>query len=222
MSVKPYDELNLASHVGDDDQSINTNRILLKEQLGLPSEPCWLNQTHSTRVVTLDSSTPYDVDVDAAISRDADTIAVVMTADCMPILLCNHQGTEVAAVHAGWRGLVDGIIEKTLNKMDSDPEQLMAWVGPAISQSRFEVGDEVQAIYTRNHKTAERRFIANRPGHWLCDLPGLALDALYRQGVNSVELSGLCSFEDEAQFFSYRREKVTGRMASLIWINSAT
>lgn len=219
-SQNAFTELNLASHVGDDNQAVSTNRILLKNYLNLPAEPCWLNQTHSTRVVTLEESTPYDAEVDAAITRDANTIAVVMTADCLPILLCNRAGTEVAAIHAGWRGLADGIIEKTLDKMESPPEQLLAWVGPAISQQRFEVGDEVHEIFVRDRVSAEARFIANRPGHWLCDLPGLASDILARKAVGSVKLSGLCSFEDEHQFFSYRREKVTGRMASLIWINS--
>ena len=220
VSLKPFDGLNLAGHVGDDDQAVTMNRSLLKDRLSLPAEPRWLNQTHSIRVVTLEASRPFDSEVDAAITRDVDTIAVILTADCLPILLCNREGTEVAAVHAGWRGLADGIIEKTLDKMDSDPEQLLSWIGPAISQQRFEVGDEVREILVRNNVAAKTRFIANRSGHWLCDLPGLALDILVQQGVGSVRPSGLCSFEDEGQFFSYRREKITGRMASLIWINS--
>ncbi|MDH5353236.1 MAG: peptidoglycan editing factor PgeF [Gammaproteobacteria bacterium] len=222
VSLQPFDGLNLAGHVGDNEQSVTTNRSLLKDQLSLPAEPCWLSQTHSTRVASLERCGTYNADVDAAITRDVDTIAVVMTADCLPILLCNREATEVAAVHAGWRGLADGIIEKTLDKMNSGCGQLLAWIGPAISQPRFEVGDEVREIFARNNPAAEARFIANRPGHWLCDLPGLALDILAHQGVNSVKLSGLCSFEDETRFFSYRREKVTGRMASMIWINSTT
>ena len=113
-------------------------------ELNLPSEPCWLNQTHSTQVTTLSRAQDYEADADAAICREADLIAVVLTADCLPILICNQRGDEVAAVHAGWRGLADGIVSATLKKMQTPAAQLMAWIGPAISQARFEVGDEVR------------------------------------------------------------------------------
>ncbi len=218
-STGAYEGLNLAQHVGDDNQSVNSNRQLLRQQLDLPGDPCWLNQTHSTDVTLLCGSHSYQVNADAAISRQPGMIAVVMTADCVPILFCNRDATEVAAIHAGWRGLVDGIIEKTLNNMRSDAVQLLAWVGPAISQSRFEVGPELFELFVEKDEQAESRFKANRPGHWLCDLPGLVQDKLRQQGVSGVYLSGICSFEDESRFYSYRRNKVTGRMASMIWIN---
>ncbi len=220
FSSGAYEGLNLARHVGDDSQSVNSNRQLLQQQLNLPGNPCWLNQTHSTDVTILSSSQSYEMNSDAAICRQPGQIAIVMTADCLPVLLCNRDGSEIAAVHAGWRGLVDGIIENTLKKLNSDPTQLLAWVGPAISQSRFEVGQEVLDLFIEKNKQAACHFKANRPGHWLCDLPGLAQDQLRQLGLDAIYLSGLCSFNEESRFYSFRRNKVTGRMASLIWINS--
>jgi len=219
VSVEPYDSLNLAQHVGDDIQSVDSNREILMRELELPTKPCWLNQTHSTRVETILDVEQYNANVDAAITHQANVITVVMTADCLPILLCSRAGDEVAAIHAGWRGLADGIVQATLAAMDSPAKELLAWIGPAISQNRFEVGDEVHEIFITQNSEAKKRFIGNRPGHWLCDLPGLASDILKDSGLNAVKQSGLCSFEDESRFYSYRREKVTGRMASLIWIN---
>ncbi len=219
-SLNPFDGFNLADHVGDSLASVEANRALLREQLGLSSEPCWLNQTHSTYVTTLGDENGYLSNSDAAICREKGRIAVVMTADCLPILLCNQEGTEVAAIHAGWRGLVDGIIGNTISEMESDPARLIAWIGPAISQKRFEVGEDVYNFFVNTDETSTVFFNANRPGHWLCDLPGLAKNKLVRYGVKQVYLSGLCSYDDASRFYSYRRNKVTGRMACLIWINS--
>ena len=143
-----------------------------------------------------------------------------MTADCLPILLCNRSGTEVAAIHAGWRGLADGIIEATVKYMKSSPDQLLAWVGPGISQQCFEVGDELRDIFIARNNHAEGHFLANRPAHWLCDLHGLATDTLTRLEVAEISRADYCSFSDESLFYSYRRNSVTGRMASLIWIDS--
>ena len=219
VSTEPFDELNLAAHVGDQDNAVTTNREVLVEQLNLVSQPCWLKQTHSTRVETIGDATHYDANVDAAITRQANTIAVVMTADCLPILLCDRKGSEVAAIHAGWRGLADGIVQATLASMASSANELLAWIGPAISQNRFEVGDEVYQIFIEQERRAKNRFVSNCQGHWLCDLPGLAVDLLKQSGLHAVTQSGMCSYEDESRFYSYRREKATGRMASLIWIN---
>lgn len=217
VSEAPFDSFNLAEHVGDDLERVARNReILLLE--ALPSAPCWLQQTHSTTVVTLESD--LNREADAAITRQADMVAVVMTADCLPILFCNQSGTEVAAVHAGWRGLLDGIVQETIAKMQSPANELLAWIGPAISQPKFEVGDEVRQSFVDKHASADNRFINNRSGHWLCDLPALADDLLSRQGVASVTRSNLCSYTDGGSFFSYRRQAVTGRMASLIWMPS--
>jgi len=218
FSKHPYDSFNLAMHVGDDEKSVLRNRELLCNSLKLPAEPCWLEQTHSTRVVNLDYEASRQAD--AAITRKANTIAVVMSADCLPILLCNREGTEIAAIHAGWSGLADGVIEATVKSMESSPGQLLAWIGPGISQQCFEIGVEVREIFIGKSSDAEGRFIANRPGHWLCDLGSLALDILTRLEVTEISRAEYCSFNDETLFYSYRRNPTTGRMASLIWINS--
>jgi YfiH family protein len=235
VSQAPFDSFNLAEHVGDDLDRVARNRAMLsrdglnRDELrsqSLPAAPCWLQQTHSTTVVTLESD--QNREADGAITRQADTVAVVMTADCLPILLCNRSGTEVAAVHAGWRGLLDGIVETTIEKMQSPTSELMAWIGPAISQPKFEVGDEVRQAFVEKYadtyvdeqSSAESRFINNRTRHWLCDLPGLADDLLKGLGVADVTQSNLCSYANEKDFFSYRRQAVTGRMACLIWISS--
>lgn len=221
-SQAPFDSFNLAEHVGDDLNRVARNRAILNKgtllSQPLPSAPCWLQQTHSTTVVTLE--TEQNREADGAITRQADTVAVVMTADCLPLLFCNRSGTEVAAVHAGWRGLLDGIVQKTIAKMQSPANELMAWIGPAISQSKFEVGDEVRQAFVDKHASADNRFISNRPAHWLCDLPAMADDLLKSLGVADVTQSNLCSYSNEDDFFSYRREAITGRMASLIWIPS--
>ena len=217
VSQTPFDGLNLGLHVGDRDDDVLQNRRRLREDLLLPSEPCWINQTHSVEVVTLEQDDNRDAD--AAITREAGRIAVVMTADCLPILLCNRAGSEVAAIHAGWRGLQAGVIQSTLTAMHSPVEQLIAWVGPGITQASFEVGDEVYAAFVDPQPSAASCFNANRPGHWLCDLGGLAKSVLRRAGVAEVSLSPHCSYRDAGRFYSYRREATTGRMASLIWIN---
>jgi YfiH family protein len=204
--------------VGDDQNNVLRNRELLQTGLNLPAGPDWLEQTHSTRVVVLESDASRRAD--AAITRLVGTVAVVMTADCLPILLCNRAGTEVAAVHAGWRGLADGVIQTTLNKLQSPVDQLMAWIGPGISQQHFEVGDTVRDLFLANSDQNQQYFTANRPGHWLCDLPGLATGILSSHAVAEIDAAPGCSYRDEAQFFSYRRSATTGRMASLIWIES--
>jgi YfiH family protein len=217
VSQAPFDELNLGLHVGDRASDVAQNRQRLRADLALPGEPCWMNQTHSARVVTLEQDCSRDAD--AAITRERGRIAVVMTADCLPILLCNRAGSEVAAIHAGWRGLQAGVIQSTLQAMHSAPAQLMAWIGPSISQPHYEVGAEVYAAFIDTVHAAESCFGANRPGHWLCDLGGLATAVLRSQGVGEVTRSPHCSYRDAGLFYSYRREAVTGRMASLIWIN---
>lgn len=221
FSTAPYDGLNLALHVGDDPATVEANRELLCREAKLPAEPCWLKQTHSTIVTRIDRDNNFSLQSDAAVTNNKGQVLAIMTADCLPLLICNDDGSEVAAVHAGWRGLLEGIVENTLQEMNSQTSGLMAWIGPAISQGNFEIGEEVYQGFTDGGKIASEYFIANRPGHWLCDLPGLAHDRLIQAGVEQVYLSGLCSYEDSRRFFSYRRNNVTGRMACLIWINNA-
>ena len=217
FSQAPYDSFNLGLHVGDSADLVARNRARLREQLELPGEPCWINQTHGVRAITLGEDDGRDAD--AAITRQPGRVAVVMTADCLPILMCNQEGNEVAAVHAGWRGLQAGVIQSTLAAMHSPPQQLIAWIGPGISQDCFEVGDDVYYAFVGQDPAAAGGFTANRPGHWLCDLGGLAESILCAAGVARVTRSPYCSYRDAEMFYSYRREATTGRMASLIWIN---
>ena len=216
-SVAPFDGLNLALHVGDDATLVARNREMLQQQLKLPAEPCWINQTHGIHSVTLEQDVTRDAD--AAVTRVAGTIAVVMTADCLPILLCNRDGNEVGAVHAGWRGLQAGVIQSALATMQSPNQQLMAWIGPGISPDCFEVGEEVRAAFIDSTPDAPAFFSAHGKGHWLCDLAGLAERVLRAQGVAKVCRDSHCTYRDADRFYSYRREANTGRMASLIWIS---
>ena len=216
VSEPPFDSLNLALHVGDDPVHVARNRELLQQLLNLPAEPCWINQTHGTHAVTLELDNSRDAD--AAITRLPGVVAVVMTADCLPVLLSNRDGSEVAAVHAGWRGLQAGVIQSTIASMQSSAEQLQAWIGPGISQENFEVGGEVRTAFIDSMQDAKSFFKQNRKAHWLCDLAGLAERVLKIQGVVDVYRDPGCSYRDADDFFSYRRNATTGRMASLIWI----
>jgi YfiH family protein len=216
VSEGAYTSLNLAHHVDDVPERVAANRTRLRDQLGLPSEPQWLAQTHSIDVVDLDNSDLREAD--AAVTRSAGTIAVVMTADCLPVLFCNRDGTEVAAVHAGWRGLVNGVLEATVMRMHSEAPQLLAWLGPAIGPQHFEVGEEVRSAFTAQHAEDDAAFSVNRPGHYLADLYSLARARLNRLGVGHICGGEYCTFADRERFFSYRREARTGRQASLIYI----
>ena len=220
VSKAPYDSFNLALHVGDDAASVAGNRRRLREQLALPAEPGWINQTHGTRAVVLEQESERDAD--AAITRRPGEVAVVMVADCLPILLCSRDGSEVAAVHAGWRGLQAGVVQSALAAMQSTRDSLMAWIGPGISRAAFEVGDEVRDAFAGTDAGAGEFFRENRPGHWLCDLAGLAERVLVQQGVTEVYRDSRCSYGDAELFYSYRRDGATGRMAALIWINQPT
>jgi YfiH family protein len=217
VSTAPFDSLNLALHVGDDEKRVAQNRKLLRQQLRLPTEPCWINQTHGTHTVTIEQDATRDAD--AAVTRVRGTIAVVMIADCLPILLCNQDGSEVGAVHAGWRGLQGGVIQSALATMNSPNQSVMAWIGPGISQACFEVGDEVRTAFIDSMQDAQTFFSAHRKGHWLCDLAGLAERVLKAQGVSEVFHDSHCSYRDADRFYSYRRVATTGRMAALIWIS---
>ena len=217
FSEPPYDGFNLGLHVGADPARMARNRALLRSTLELPAEPSWIAQSHGTHAVVLEAEARRDAD--AAITRVPGQVAVVMVADCLPILLCNRDGSEVAAVHAGWRGLQAGIIASTLERMCSSASQLLAWIGPGISRDHFEVGDEVLAAFGESFDGARDFFVAHGEGHWMCDLAGLAERELERLGVTEIWHDPRCSYGDARQFYSYRRDRVTGRMAALIWID---
>jgi polyphenol oxidase len=217
-SKPPFDANNLGLHVGDNDADVSTNRQTLTNLLALPQEPEWLEQVHSNHCIIVEEETNRRAD--AAITRSKIHTLAIITADCLPILVCDYQGTEIAAIHSGWRGLVNGIIENTLHKMHSSPAQLMAWIGPAICQSCYEVGDEVLAAYQNRYSFAAMAF-RRKKDKWLANLPELASLVLQSAGISAVYQAKICTFEQKCDFFSYRRDTRTGRMATLIWFNKS-
>jgi len=215
VSQGPWCSLNLAGHVDDDPDAVAENRSRLVAQLGLPGEPQWLEQVHGVAVRTPSAAAGC---ADACYEDRAGRVCAVLTADCLPVLLCNAEGTRVAAAHAGWRGLLVGILEHTVATFADPADQLLAWLGPAIGPTAFEVGDEVRAGFVAEDPASGAHFVPHGSGHWLADLYGLARLRLERCGLRDVSGGGLCTFSDPQRFFSYRRDGVTGRMASLIWL----
>ncbi len=213
-SQVPYDEFNLADHVGDDAEKVKANRALLTQKLRLPSEPVWLKQVHGIQVLTAKPVHRYCV-ADGVFSTQYGQVCIVLTADCLPILFSDRAGTCVAAVHAGWRGLAAGILEKTLNVL---PQDILVWLGPAIGPQAFEVGDEVRETFIDFLPQAAEAFTPNRKGHWLANLYLIAYQRLAHQGITTVFGGDFCTYTDTKRFYSYRRNQITGRMASLIWL----
>ncbi len=211
ISAVPYASFNLGDHVGDAAAAVAANR----QQL--PSPAAWLKQTHSTIVVDAATVTS-PIEADASFCRTAGVVSVVMTADCLPLLLCDQQGTVVAAAHAGWRGLCDGVIEATIDAMDVPTGSIMVWLGPAIGPSAFEVGDDVFDEFTRHDAAAADAFTAKANGKWLGNMYQLARQRLNQRGITQIYGGTECTFSDSERYFSYRRDGVTGRMASLIWL----
>lgn len=217
VSVAPYDSLNLGTHVGDDPAAVEMNRARLRS--ALPGEPAWLNQVHGAAVVDAAACTGAP-DADAAVSCSPGEVCTVMTADCLPLLLCDRAGTVVAAVHAGWRGLQGGVVEAGVAAMKVAPSEILAWLGPAIGPQAFEVGNEVRAAFMAVDRQAEAAFRpAGMPAKWLADIYLLARQRLAVLGVSGIYGGDRCTFSEPDCFFSYRRDGVTGRMASLIWLD---
>lgn len=216
VSVAPWASFNLGDHVGDDPLHVAANRDALTACL--PSAPCWLQQVHGTLAVNAEN-TPKTAVADAAFTRQAGRVCAVMTADCLPVLFCDRAGSIVAAAHAGWRGLLGGVLESTLAAMAVAPEHVLAWLGPAIGPSAFEVGDEVRAAFVAELPAAGEAFAPCGQGKWLADLYALARLRLARAGVTAVYGGNACTYSDPARYFSYRRDGVTGRMATLIWLD---
>lgn len=218
VSLPPYDSLNFGTHVKDDPLHVAQNRQLLSQYL--PSEPVWLNQVHGVRVV--DAAHTHCVpDADASFATQKNVVCVTMTADCLPVLLCDVNGTVVSAVHAGWRGLCDGALEASVDAVIEaakiSPENLMAWLGPAIGPSAFEVGDDVRSQFIAQDKQAESAF-RTHGDKWLGDLYQIASQRLNRKGITQIYGGGLCTYTDKERFFSFRRDGDTGRMATLVWL----
>jgi len=216
-SLAPWDAFNLGSHVGDDPAHVAANRQTLVARAALPEMPRWLEQVHGTDVVRLSSSQTGIVQADACITREAGVVCAVMTADCLPVLFCSSDGKEVAAAHAGWRGLCAGVLENTLAQFAAPPSQIHAWLGPAIGPDAFEVGSEVRAAFMAKDVRAQLAF---RPAgaKYFADIWLLARQRLEAAGVNSLSVTRRCTFHESGEFFSFRRDGTTGRMASLIWL----
>lgn len=216
VSRGSYRSLNLGAFGQDDADAVSENRERFRSLCNLPSEPRWLRQVHGTTVVTEPppGETP---EADAAITRQAGVVCVVLTADCLPVILASGDGTELAVAHAGWRGLAGGVLEATVHGMSADPADLVAWLGPAISQPAYEVGGEVRQEFVAQDPAAEGCFVANERARWQADLYGLARMRLDRLGVGRVSGGEYCTFSEPGRFFSHRRDGACGRMASFVF-----
>ena len=219
VSGAPWDSFNVASHVGDAPAAVARNREHLRALLNLPTEPSWLNQVHGVAVSDLDEGAVGGVPTmaDAAVARAAGRVCVVMVADCLPVLFASRDGRVVAAAHAGWRGLVAGVLERTVAAMGVAGGEIAAWLGPAISREHFEVGEEVRAEFIAADRGAAACFTANERGRWQADLIALARRRLAHLGVTDIAGGEWCTHADRARFFSHRRDGQGGRMAALIW-----
>lgn len=216
VSGPPWASFNLGDHVGDDPAHVAENRARLRLQL--PADPDWLKQIHGATAVAAGSDL---VEADAVFTRQAGRVCAVLTADCLPVLFCDRAGSVVAAAHAGWRGLADGVLEATVAAMQVPPGEVLAWMGAAIGPQAFEVGDEVRQVFVAQHAGAVAAFVphpSRAPGKWLADIYRLARIRLEHAGVHAIYGGGRCTFNEAENFYSYRRDGVTGRMASLIWL----
>ena len=221
VSTAPYASLNLGDHVGDAPMAVARNRMLLQSLL--PSEPVWLKQVHGTVVADAGQAACWP-QADACITSRPGAVCVVMTADCLPVLLCNEQGSVVGAAHAGWRGLCEGVIEQTVHAMNVPAQTLMAWLGPAIGPQAFEVGEEVRAAFVAHQPEAATAFVtsplplAGKGNKYLADIYQLARLRLHALGITRIYGGDLCTYTDQERFFSYRRGGATGRMGTFIWM----
>lgn len=212
----PFNSLNLAQHVGDDPTDVKKNRETLSYHLELPSEPIWLNQTHSSKIISIDS-TPENRDADGSFTTKQNNICAVLTADCVPVLFCKKDGTKIAAIHAGWKGICDGIIENAI-KTFSEPETILVWIGPCISSQHYEVGKDVYTSCLNHSNLLKSAFKQTKVDHWHCNLVKIVKIILENANVGAIYECNLCTYKMDELFFSYRRESNTGRTASMIWM----
>ncbi len=215
-----YASLNLGDHVSDGRAAVLSNRARLRAELDLPGEPLWLQQVHGIDVVNAATAGSRPV-ADAAYAESPGLVCAVLTADCLPVLLCDRAGTRVAAAHAGWRGLAAGVIEASVAALlasGATAGELLAWLGPAIGPQAYEVGAEVRSAFLAADPEAEAVFLPGRPGHWWLDLYAAARVRLARAGVTAVWGGNYCTYSDPQHFYSHRRGARTGRQASLIWL----
>ncbi|HLF29477.1 MAG TPA: peptidoglycan editing factor PgeF [Xanthomonadales bacterium] len=232
FSPGPWRSLNLGLNCGDDPALVRRNRAVLRRYL--PAEPCWLRQEHGVAVYRHPGSNGTETGspagwgpaaptaaplADAQVASQPGQVCVVLTADCLPVLLCNRNGQRVAAAHAGWRGLAAGVLEQTVAAMGEAPDQLLAWLGPAIGPHSYAVGDEVREAFMCQDEAAHAAFI-RQGGGWLLDLYAVARQRLSRLGVTAISGGDCCTFADPERFYSFRRDGTTGRMASLVWLDA--
>ena len=217
VSEPPHGSLNLGARTADDPEAVAENRRRLRRALGLPEEPRWMAQVHGTAVVRAEAVERDATEADAAVTGERGIVCAVLTADCLPVLLCDDRGQAVAAAHAGWRGLAAGVLERTVAAMPVSPARLLAWLGPAIGPEAFEVGTEVREAFLAAAPGATVAFRPSPAGRWPADLPRLARRRLTACGVERIHGVGLCTCTDAARFHSHRRDGPSGRMASLIW-----
>ena len=218
LSDGSYSSLNLGLHVGDDAKAVAANRKRLRTDLNLPGEPVWLEQVHGARILRPDQGETGPAD--GAVTTRESAVLAVMTADCLPVLLTTKSGGIVGIAHAGWRGLADGVLGAAVEALACEPSEILAWLGPAISEPAFEVGDEVRETFVAAGPAHARHFRRNARGRWQADLPALARRALAAAGVRAVYGNPACTYGDAERYFSHRREAPCGRMASLVWLES--
>ena len=223
VSQPPFDAFNLGARCGDDPAAVEANRAELVARFGLPSPPRWLQQVHGTGVARFDEgatafSQHEEPQADAAVTSTPGVVLAILTADCLPVVFAADDGSEVAAAHAGWRGLAAGVLDATVAAMRASPDRLLAWLGPAAGPQAYEVGEEVFDAFVAEDAGAATAFAATRRGHWKVDLYALARRRLAMAGVERVHGGGLCTISDPQRFYSHRRDQRSGRMATLAWI----
>ena len=219
ISAAPFERFNLGLRSGDAVDAVAANRSALQQALRLPSPPRWLRQVHGISVAQLGPlAGPDEPQADAAISHIPGTVLAILTADCLPVLFCADDGSEIGAAHAGWRGLAAGVLEATLTQLETPVHRLFAWLGPSIGAASYEVGEEVRDAFVVSDAGAAACFAPTRTGHWFADLAGLARRRLQAAGVRQIHGGGFDTLVD-ARFYSYRRDGArSGRLASLIWL----
>jgi len=222
VSQAPFDAFNLGLRCDDDADAVAANRRRLAERFSLPSAPHWLRQVHGAQVVRLGQGerNADEPEADAATASTPDTVLAVLSADCLPVVFAAVDGSEVAAAHAGWRGLAAGVLENTVAAMQASGERILAWLGPAAGPQAYEIGEEVFAAFVSRDAQAASAFVATRPGHWRVDLYALARQRLRNVGVDRVHGGGLCTISDAQRFYSHRRDRRTGRMATVVYRTS--
>jgi len=219
VSQTPFDSFNVGLHVGDNPEHVQKNRQQLQQYLNTACQPQWLQQVHGSEAVAAQVDGIVR-EADACFTDSPSLPCAVMTADCLPVFFCAQQGDKIAVAHAGWRGLAEGVLETTIGKLGVPPAELLVWLGPAIGPEKFEVGDDVRTAFMAISAASAEAFKpqSSKPGHWLADIYQLARLRLNQQGVDAIYGSNFCTYSDTERFFSYRRDGVTGRMASVIWM----